>query len=87
MDTIPMNDIPSDPPVNAETAALRAKVDALTGDRVHPAVVAAADQAQHAVDWAGGEAERWAAKVRERPLSSIGIAALAGFVFAKVTRR
>jgi len=87
MDTVPPAEIPaSTSTVNEDVAALRAQVDALTADRLHPVVVAGADYAQQAVDWVDGEAGRWIAKIRDRPLTSVGMAALAGYVLAVVRR-
>ncbi|TCH96341.1 hypothetical protein EJV46_20385 [Roseococcus sp. SYP-B2431] len=88
MDTVPSTEIAAGhKAMNEDIAALRAQVDALTGDRLHPVVVAGADYAQSAVDWVESGAERWVSKIRDRPLASIGIAALAGYVLAAMRRR
>lgn len=76
---------------HAEIAALRAKVEALMKDRVTPAVVHVADRvedvAHQATDTIHAQTEKWSAAIRERPLTSVGLAALAGYVFAAMCRR
>lgn len=76
---------------HAEIAALRAKVEALMKERVTPAVVQAANKAEavahQATDTIREQTERLSETIRERPLTSVGLAALAGYVFAILCRR
>lgn len=76
---------------HAEIAALRAKVEALMKERVTPAVVQAANKAEavahQATDTIREQTERLSETIRERPLTSVGLAALAGYVFAVLCRR
>lgn len=76
---------------HAEIAALRAKVEALMKDRVTPAVVRVADKAEaaahQATDTIRDRTERLSEAIREKPLTSVGLAALAGYVFAVMCRR
>jgi ElaB/YqjD/DUF883 family membrane-anchored ribosome-binding protein len=76
---------------NAEIAALREKVDALMQNRVAPAMSALADEAQAAAqaatDTVRNQMNRLTDKVREQPLTALGVAALAGFVLAALIRR
>ncbi len=90
------NDTPSEVPpyladTHAEIAALRAKIESLMNERVTPAVSRAADKAEAAVhqatDTVCHQAERLSSAVREKPLTAIGLAALAGYVFAVMCRR
>ncbi len=82
---------PSMAETHAEIAALRAKVEALMKDRVTPAVARVADKAEaaahQATDSIRNQTERLSEAVREKPLTSIGLAALAGYVFAVMCRR
>jgi ElaB/YqjD/DUF883 family membrane-anchored ribosome-binding protein len=90
-----MAETPSDSPFMAETqaeiAALRARVEALLKERVAPAVARVAEGAEAVADQATDslqeQAERLSAAIRERPLAAVGLAALAGFVFAVMCRR
>ncbi len=76
---------------HAEIAALREKVEALMQNRVGPAVSALADEAQAAaqasLDTVRHQVNRLSDTVREQPLTSLGVAALAGFVLAALMRR
>ncbi|MDB5412157.1 MAG: Membrane-anchored ribosome-binding protein inhibits growth in stationary phase, ElaB/YqjD/DUF883 [Rubritepida sp.] len=76
---------------NAELAQLRDKVETLMRDRVTPAIGAVADQAQaaarNASDQVREQADRLSSAVQEKPLTSIGLAMLAGFVLASICRR
>jgi len=76
---------------HAEIAALREKVDALMQNRVGPAVTALADEAQAAaqasIDTVRHQVNRLSDTVRDQPLTSLGVAALAGFVLAALMRR
>jgi membrane protein len=81
------NSVRPEKPANSETAALRAKMDALTPKPVPHTLVVATGQAQQALSLVKIEVGRWASKVRDRPLTSIGIAAVAGHAFARITRR
>jgi ElaB/YqjD/DUF883 family membrane-anchored ribosome-binding protein len=82
---------PYDNDAQAEIAALREKVDMLMQNRVAPAVSALADQAEAAAhaasDTVRHQVDRLSGTVREQPLTAIGVAALAGFVFAALMRR
>lgn len=82
---------PSMADTHAEIAALRAKVEALMNDRVTPAVARVADKAEaaahQATDTVREQTERLSAAIREKPLTAVGIAALAGYVFAVMCRR
>lgn len=82
---------PSMAETHAEIAALRAKVEALMKERVTPAVVQAANKAEavahQATDTIREQTERLSETIRERPLTSVGLAALAGYVFAVLCRR
>lgn len=75
----------------AELAQLRAKVETLMNERVTPALGAAASQAQAVAQTASDEVrlqtERLSEAVQERPLASIAIATMAGFVLASLMRR
>lgn len=75
----------------AELAQLRAKVETLMNERVTPALGAAASQAQavakSATDEVRLQTERLSEAVQERPLASIAIATMAGFVLASLLRR
>ncbi|WP_424810519.1 hypothetical protein [Roseococcus sp. YIM B11640] len=76
---------------NDEIAYLRGRVEALMKERVAPAVGAVADQAEamarNANDQLQEQTEKLCAFVREKPLTSLGLAALAGFVLAQMMRR
>ena len=82
---------PSMADTHAEIAALRAKIETLMNDRVTPAVARVADKAEavahQATDTVREQTERWSAAIRARPLTSVGLAALAGYVFAAMCRR
>lgn len=91
-----MAETPSEiPPYMAEThaeiAALRAKVEALMKERVTPVVAEVAGKAEavahQATDSIREQTERLSEAIREKPLTSIGLAALAGYVFAVLCRR
>lgn len=75
----------------AELAQLRAKVETLMNERVTPALGAAASQAQAvaktATDEVRMQTERLSEAVQERPLASVAIAAMTGFVIASLMRR
>lgn len=75
----------------AEIAELRAKVEALMDQRVTPAVADAAGYAEamatDAVDAVRRNADSLLAEVRARPLTSLGLAAAAGFLLAHLLRR
>jgi ElaB/YqjD/DUF883 family membrane-anchored ribosome-binding protein len=87
MDTSPPQEIPpTATDMHAEIVALRSKVDELMTDRVRPAVLAVADHAETAAQHVTTEAEKLAGRIRERPLASIGLAALAGYVIAILRR-
>ena len=74
-----------------EIAQLRAKVDELMAERVAPAVDGmmnqAADAAQAATDTVRDQVTRVSHAVQERPFTSLGFAARAGFVLAVLVRR
>jgi ElaB/YqjD/DUF883 family membrane-anchored ribosome-binding protein len=74
-----------------EIAELRAKVDRLMNERLAPTLGAMASEAEAAAQAATArvrhEADRLSGAVRENPLVSIGLAALAGYVLATLTRR
>ncbi len=74
-----------------EIAQLRAKVEELMAERVAPAVDGmmdqAADAAQAATDTVRDQVTRLSHAVQERPFTSLGFAALAGFVLAVLVRR
>ncbi len=74
-----------------ELAKLREKVETLMSERVTPAVTALAGQAEDVANAAGEKfrenADSLAQTVRDKPLAAIGMAALAGFVFAALVRR
>ncbi|TCH96153.1 hypothetical protein EJV46_21470 [Roseococcus sp. SYP-B2431] len=76
---------------HAEIAALRAKIETLMNDRVTPAVARAADRAEavahQATDTIRDQTERLSGAIREKPLTAVGLAALAGYVFAVMCRR
>lgn len=75
----------------AELAQLRDKVETLMNERVTPALGAAASQAQAVARSASDEVrmqtERLSEAVQDRPLASIAIATMAGFVLASLMRR
>ena len=90
------SNVPSEIPpgmadTHAEIAALRAKIETLMNDRVTPAVARVADRAEaaahHATDTLRDQTERLSAAIREKPLTAVGLAALAGYVFAVMCRR
>jgi len=90
------SNVPSEIPpgmadTHAEIAALRAKIETLMNDRVAPAVARVADRAEaaahHATDTLRDQTERLSAAIREKPLTAVGLAALAGYVFAVMCRR
>jgi len=74
-----------------ELAQLRSKVETLMNERVTPALGAAASQAQAVAKTASDEmrmqTERLSEAVQERPLASIAIATMAGFVLSSLMRR
>lgn len=74
-----------------ETVALREQVEKVMNRHVTPTLCQVADQAEAAVQDAGDEmrmqAQRLTAAVQEKPLTSIGLAALAGFVMARLMGR
>jgi ElaB/YqjD/DUF883 family membrane-anchored ribosome-binding protein len=75
----------------AELTRLRQKAETLMEERVTPAVAAIADQASHAAHAAQEtvrtNVDALAERVRAQPLTALGVAALAGFVLAALTRR
>jgi ElaB/YqjD/DUF883 family membrane-anchored ribosome-binding protein len=75
----------------AELMALREKVELLMSERVTPAVVNVAGQAEaaarQAVDGVRATSDRVAAEVRAQPLTSLAIAAGLGFLAAVLLRR
>jgi ElaB/YqjD/DUF883 family membrane-anchored ribosome-binding protein len=75
----------------AEIAALREKVETLMQTRVTPAIGAIAGEAEAAAkaatDTVRDQTRRVSEQVREQPLTSIAVAALAGFVLAAFLRR
>ncbi|WP_421989051.1 hypothetical protein [Roseococcus sp.] len=77
--------------IHAEITALREKVESLMNDCVTPAVVSAAqcaEEAAHRVtDSIANRTERLSIAIRDRPLTSIAIAAFAGYVFGVLHRR
>ncbi|MBS7810384.1 hypothetical protein [Roseococcus pinisoli] len=90
------HDTPSELPpyladTHAEIAALRAKIETLMNDRVTPAVGRVADRAEaaahQATDTVRHQAERLSDAIREKPLTAVSLAALAGYVFAVMCRR
>lgn len=76
---------------HAEIAALRAKIETLMNDRVTPAVARVADRAEaaahQATDSIRYQTERLSDAIREKPLTAVGLAALAGYVLAVMCRR
>ena len=76
---------------NPEIAHLREKVEMLMNERVTPALSAVANRAEEAAHAASETlhdgAERVVETVRARPLTSLGIAAAAGFILASMVRR
>lgn len=82
---------PSMADTHAEIAALRAKIETLMNDRVTPAVARVADKAEaaahQATDSIRYQTERLSSAIREKPLTAVGLAALAGYVFAVMCRR
>ncbi len=73
-----------------ELRQLRKQVDDLMETRVSPmlsdAAQRATDAAHRARDYTGDQAEAVSARVRDMPLVSIGVAALVGFLFGRITR-
>lgn len=73
-----------------EIRQLRAQVESLLRDRVTPALSQAAgraeDVARQVGDLAQNQSEALTRKVRERPFTSILIAAAAGYLIGRVTR-
>jgi ElaB/YqjD/DUF883 family membrane-anchored ribosome-binding protein len=89
-------------PVEERIADLRRKVESLMEDRVTPAVGRAADRAQafvgraqatasdyagQAQDLARKEADTVASIVKDRPFTTIALAAGIGYVLARLLRR
>ncbi len=76
---------------NAELAKLRDKVETLMSERVTPALASMANKAEDAAHNAREKlrdgTDSFIETVREKPLTSIGLAALAGFVIASLVRR
>lgn len=73
-----------------EIRQLRSQVDQLMRERVGPAVSDAAgraqDYARHAQDTAREQAEALSSHVREMPLVSVLIAAVAGYLLGRLAR-
>ncbi len=69
---------------------LRGQLEALLRERVPPIITEAANEAKDAMRQAGGyvrdETEAVAAKVRERPLTWLIVAASAGYLLGRITR-
>jgi ElaB/YqjD/DUF883 family membrane-anchored ribosome-binding protein len=69
---------------------LRDQVDSLMRDRVTPIISDAAGRAQDAVhrarDMAEGQTEALSGRVREMPITSVLIAAAAGYLVGRFTR-
>jgi ElaB/YqjD/DUF883 family membrane-anchored ribosome-binding protein len=69
---------------------LRDQVDALMRERVTPIIADAAgraqDAARHAGDIARDQTEAFSGRVRENPLTSVLIAAAAGYLLGRMTR-
>jgi ElaB/YqjD/DUF883 family membrane-anchored ribosome-binding protein len=74
-----------------ELARLRSQVETLMNERVTPMLGSVANSAEQAAKAATDEVRHQAARltdtVQEKPLTAIGLAALAGFVLASVLRR
>ncbi|MES2710709.1 MAG: hypothetical protein V4653_03935 [Pseudomonadota bacterium] len=77
--------------VQAEIAALRAKVESLMSDRVSPAVNRMMDRAESVAGDAAStmkdQANRLSETVQERPIAALAVAALAGYITALLMRR
>lgn len=77
--------------VQAEIAALRAKVETLMADRVTPAVSRMMDRAETVAGDAAStvreQANRLSDTVQERPVAALAVAALAGYIAALLMRR
>ena len=73
-----------------QIAHLRRQVDSLVNDRMRPALNEAAGRAEefarHATDYTREQAERLSGQVRTRPLSSVVVAAVLGFVAGRLFR-
>ncbi len=73
-----------------ELRQLRKQVDDLMESRVTPMLSEAAhrasDAAQRARDYTGVQAEAVSEKVRDMPLVAVGVAAVVGFLFGRLTR-
>ncbi|PZW45845.1 hypothetical protein C8P66_11043 [Humitalea rosea] len=72
-------------------AGLRRKVETVMDEQVTPALAGAADavqaKAEDVYGRAKAEADTLAAHVRNRPLTSVALAAVAGFVAARIIGR
>jgi hypothetical protein len=83
--------MPNGLPPRPGPAPLREQVEALMNRCVTPTLGEAAGQAEAALQDAGAElraqAARLAGTVRAQPLTAIGLAALAGFMAARLSRR
>jgi ElaB/YqjD/DUF883 family membrane-anchored ribosome-binding protein len=69
-----------------EIARLRARLEVLLKERVTPAVAAAAGQAEEAVQAARETGDVLAGHIRERPLTSVLIAAGIGWITGRAMR-
>jgi ElaB/YqjD/DUF883 family membrane-anchored ribosome-binding protein len=69
---------------------LREQVEALMNDRIKPAVSdaigRAGDAVKHVNDMAHDQSDALAKQVREKPLTSLLIAAAAGYLLGRITR-
>lgn len=77
--------------VEAELSRLRDKAETIMHERVTPAVAQLAEQAGEAAQAAQHtlrtNVDALTERVRAQPLTALGVAALAGFVLAALTRR
>jgi ElaB/YqjD/DUF883 family membrane-anchored ribosome-binding protein len=73
-----------------EIRQLRRQMDELMESRVTPALSdaahRAADAAHKAREYTGAQADMVADRVRDMPLVAIGVAAVVGFLFGRMTR-
>ncbi len=75
---------------NEQVRQLRSQVDQLMRERVTPAVSDVAgraqDYARHAQDFGREQAEAFSGRVRDMPLASVLVAAVAGYLLGRIAR-
>jgi hypothetical protein len=78
--------MPNAEDVTEQVAKLRAQVEALMRERVTPALADAAGRAESAMGVARHQAEAVSGRVKQQPIMAVLVAAVIGFLAARVLR-